>query len=61
MILQNLLEESNQPRLCVLCDYLMEEDSLVDLQWLSLLLTLVRVGLVRQAIGENELYNEGRE
>ena len=45
----------------MLCDYLVEEDSLVGLQWLSLLLTLGRVGLVRQAIGENERYNEGRE
>ncbi len=45
----------------MLCDYLVEEDSLVGLQWLSLLLTLGRVGLVRQAIGENEWYNEGRE
>ena len=61
MIPQNSLEVSNQPRLCMLCDYLVEEDSLVGLQWLSLLLTLGRVGLVRQAIGENEWYNEGRE
>jgi hypothetical protein len=51
MILQNLLEESNQHRLCVRCDYLVE-DSLLGLQWLSLLLTLGRVGLVRRPEGK---------
>ena len=45
----------------MLCDYLVEEDSRVGLQWLFLLLTLGHVGLVRQTIGENEWYDEGRE